>query len=156
MIRDAWAHTCTCYSQVLRRASYLGSLSADSHQDLERGEETSKSILKDLWFLFHISFYMKIHESPEIPKGARNQAFQRTYITLTLVLKRVPVRSPRPGLQFHSHFPAFVIHSDFFFHFSSFGVGDRTQGLIYVLSTHNTPKPITQFRQLVKKKNQTK
>lgn len=35
-----------------------------------------------------------------------------------------------------------------------FGVGERTQGLIYVLSTHSTPKSIIQFKQPVKNKTQ--
>lgn len=45
-----------------------------SHQGLERGEETSKHIPKDPEFLFQVSFCMKIHESPEIPKSRYQQA----------------------------------------------------------------------------------
>lgn len=61
----------------LLSASYLGSHSfptPSSHQGLERGEETSKYILKDLGFLFHVSFCMRFHESPEIPKSRHQQA----------------------------------------------------------------------------------
>lgn len=92
----------------LLSASYLGSHSfptPSSHQGLERGEETSKYILKDLGFLFHVSFCMRFHESPEIPKSRHQQAsITENLHSLGLSPKEMPTRSPRPGLQFHSCF----------------------------------------------------
>lgn len=95
---------------------------------------------------------MKIHESPEIPKSRRQQASILENLHNPNFSPKESAHEITPAwLTIPQSLPDFVIHSDSFFSFSSFGVGDRTQGLICALSTHNTPKSINQFRQLVKK-----